>query len=88
VKKNIKKYFILMAGAILLYSSLMILIRLKITELGYEFEETKAYERALREEQLVLRADLANRLSVRGLKKRWEAKGFAEPEPKQIVVIP
>jgi hypothetical protein len=75
-------------GSIFLYSALMILIRLKITELGYAFEEVKSYERALREEQVNLRAELAGRLSVRGLRDRWVARGFAEPEPRQIVVIP
>lgn len=83
-----KKFIILFAGSLLLYSTLMIVIRLKITELGYEFEEVKGYERALREEQLVLRADLARKLSVQHLKDRWKERGYDEPEPKQIVVIP
>ncbi|MDB5037995.1 MAG: hypothetical protein JWQ35_1523 [Bacteriovoracaceae bacterium] len=86
--KSYKRVIVLCVGAVFLYSALMIIIRLRITELGYEFEEAKAYERELREEQLKLRVDLADLVSEKRIKSRISVKGFAEPEPKQIVVIP
>lgn len=70
--------------AALFYSALMIVIRLKIMETAYQFEEAKAEERSLREEQQRLRVKISERLAPGRLK----AVGFQEPEPSQIVLIP
>lgn len=68
----------------MLYSAAMIVLRLRMTEMGYQFEELKSYERILKEEQLRLRAELARKLSPQQLR----LQGFAEPEARQVVVIP
>lgn len=75
---------VMLLAGILLYSSAMMVIRLKMTEMAYTFEELKSYERSLREEQVRLRAEVSQRLSPAQLK----LKGFSEPMPKQVVVIP
>jgi hypothetical protein len=59
-----------------------------MTELGYEFEESKALERSLREEQVRLQAEISQRLSQSQFKKEWKALGYGEPEPRQVIVIP
>ena len=73
-----------MAAGFVLFSACMIVIRLRMTELGYRFEELKAYERTLKEEQLSLRAKIGERLAPQKLK----LSGFTEPLPKQVVRIP
>jgi hypothetical protein len=85
MKKQIYKWWALsiLAGFIF-YSAAMIVLRLRMTEMGYQFEELKTYERSLKEEQLRLRANLAKKLSPQQLR----LQGFAEPESRQVVAIP
>lgn len=71
-------------GGFVLYSASMVVLRLRMTELGYQFEELKTYERSLKEEQLRLRAELARKLSPQQLR----LQGFSEPEARQVMVIP
>ncbi len=88
--KNKSGRFIVLSflGGVFLYSVLTIIVRLRYTELGYQFEEAKSYERALEEEQVKLRSELSTRLSRSDLRSLKEFKDFKEPEPHQITVIP
>lgn len=83
MKSDSLKWTASILGAFILYSSAMIILRLRMTEMGYEFEDQNK-ERSLKEEQLRLRADLAKMLSPTSLR----LKGFAEPEASQVVAIP
>lgn len=78
------RILLMIVGAVLLYGTSMIVVRLRMTELAYEFERLKNEERALREEQVRLRARLAEKLSPMRLK----LDGFTEPSPEQVVKIP
>jgi len=69
---------------VVIYGLSMIVIRLHITQMAYAFDEMKAYERSLKEEQLRLRASLARSLSPENL----HAKDYQEPNPGQVVKIP
>jgi hypothetical protein len=62
----------------------MLVIRLHMTQLAYEFEDLKNYERSLKEEQLRLRLRIAEALSP----NQAHSKEFQEPRPDQVVVIP
>ncbi len=80
----IRKIATILFFGFLFYAVGMMVIRLRITQLAYEYEELKKYERNAHEEQLRLRATLAKRLSP--VHKNF--KDFREPEPNQIVMIP
>ena len=80
----LKQLGLILLIATLIYSGSLIIIRLKMTQKGYAFEQLKEYERALKEEQLRLKAKLAGALSP----ARFKVEGFKEPEPHQIIRIP
>ena len=84
IKGRFKWIALSILGGFILYSASMIILRLRMTEMGYQFEELKTAERGLKEEQLRLRAELARKLSPQVLK----LQGFSEPEAKQVVIIP
>ncbi len=71
-------------GGFVLFSAGMIVIRLKMTELAYDFESIKNEERRLHEEQVKLKAALSEKLSP----AKWKSDGFREPEPEQVIAIP
>lgn len=81
-------WFFTLLGGFLLYTALMMIVRLKVTELGYEFEEAKILERSLREEQVRLQAEISRYLSQTQRRKVWKDLGYRDPEPQQMVVIP
>ena len=85
---GIKWYLFTLIGCGLLFVTAMMGIRLKMTELGYEFEEAKSLERSLKEEQVRLQAEISRKLSQSEFKKEWRSQGFGEPEPKQVIIIP
>ena len=62
----------------------MLVIRLHMTQLAYTFEESKEYERSLKEEQRRLKASLAQELSLENLGRL----DFLEPEAEKVVFIP
>lgn len=62
----------------------MLVIRLHMTQLAYEFEDLKSYERSLKEEQLRLRSKIAEHLSP----NQAYSKDYVEPRPDQVVLIP
>lgn len=78
--------FIFTGAAI--YAVLMIVIRLKMTALGYDFEEAKSTERNLREEQGVLRAVISQKMGAVQFKQKGRLEGFQEPSPGQVIIIP
>jgi hypothetical protein len=82
--KNLKGIVLILFSGFLLYCGAMIVVRLSITQMAYQFEELKNYERSLKEEQLRLRASVSRKLSPQA----WKLKGFTEPAPHQVVVIP
>ena len=84
MKRSVKIIGVMVLGAVLIYSASLILIRLRMTAMAYKFEELKERERAMEEEQLKLKALLAEKLSPAKL----ILEGYSEPEPDQIVVIP
>lgn len=61
-----------------------LVVRLHVTQLAYEFDALKSYERSLQEEQLRLRAELAEDLSP----SKLSHPEFIEPEPSQVVRLP
>lgn len=67
-----------------LYGLGMLFVRLHMTQMAYQFDEKKDYERSLMEEQMRLRLDLNRSLSPVQLKDL----DFVEPEPEQVVMIP
>lgn len=85
---SFKWYFFFILGGGLFFATAMMAIRIRITELGYEFEDAKVLERSLREEQVRLQAEISRRLSQSQFKKEWKALGYGEPEPRQVIVIP
>ena len=82
---GMKKIIIVSAGLfICLYVVMAIVIRLHITQLAYQFQDLKAYERSLKEEQVRLKSELAKILAL-------EAKSQASyqiPNPIQVVRVP
>lgn len=82
---GMKKIIIVSAGVfICLYVVMAIVIRLHITQLAYQFQDLKAYERSLKEEQVRLKSELAKILAL-------EAKSQASyqiPNPIQVVRVP
>jgi len=82
---NLSKFILvtLLAGLVF-YSVGMIIVRIKMTETAYEFEDHKSNQRALEEEQVRLKMKISERLSVSKLK----LKDFSEPTPEQIIEIP
>ena len=89
VSSDLKKTIVILFSGFLLYCGAMIIVRLSITQMAYQFEELKNYERSLKEEQLRLRAVVSKKMApaVSELKS-WKEKGFAEPNHHQVVVIP
>ena len=85
---GLRLIFFTLLGGFLLYTTLMMIIRLQVTELGYEFEEAKIFERNLREEQVRLQAEISRNLSQTQRRKMWRDLGYRDPEPQQMVVIP
>jgi len=73
-----------LVGSVLLYSIAMIVIRLHMTQMAYQFDQVKEYERSLQEEQLRLRARLAEALSPHHL----DLFGLQTPQPSQLRRIP
>ena len=71
-------------GGLLLYSLGMIIVRIKMTETAYQFEEYKSAQRALQEEQIRLKVKISERLAV----SRLKLKDFSEPSPDQVREIP
>lgn len=69
---------------IIAYGFLAIVIRLHMTQQAYQFHELKAYERSLKEEELRLRAKLAEALSP----SRLKLEDYIAPQPEQVVRIP
>ncbi|MBN8555326.1 MAG: hypothetical protein J0L93_07775 [Deltaproteobacteria bacterium] len=89
VSTDLKKIVVILFSGFLLYCGAMIVIRLSITQMAYQFEELKNYERSLKEEQLRLRAGVSKKISPALSELRsWKEKGFAEPAHNQVVVIP
>ena len=84
MNKNFKFIGFSILVGVIVYSTAMIVIRLQMTNMAYEFEEMKGYERSMKEEQRRLRARLAKELSPENIK----VEGFSEPRPEQVVVIP
>jgi len=64
----------------------MLVIRLHMTQLAYQFYELKSYERSLKEENLRLKAELAGYLSPNFSEKGFE--GWKQPEPHELRLIP
>lgn len=64
-----------------LYGLIMMVVRLHLTQLAYHFDELKAYERSLKEEQLRLRAQISEALSP----DRLKIEGFQEPQVSQVL---
>lgn len=82
--RGLKRFFVFIAAGMILYATGMIVVRLKMTETAYQFEEAKTYERSLREEQQRLRAKISFELPS----LTTNLKDFQEPDPRQIVRIP
>lgn len=69
---------------LLFYGLSMLVIRLHTTQMAYQFHELKTYERSLKEENLRLKAELAEFLSPNANKdEAWKL-----PEPSEMVRIP
>lgn len=88
MKRGLKLSVLIGLGGVLLYCLAMIVVRLRITELAYEFDDAKNDERALKEEQVRLRAEIGKLLTSNDFRRQMKAQGFAEPEPNQIQRIP
>ncbi|TVQ79537.1 MAG: hypothetical protein EA369_04410 [Bradymonadales bacterium] len=69
---------------VLLYGLITLGIRLHMTQLAYQFFDLKSYERSLKEENLRLKAELAEALSP---KASWKS-GWKVPEPSQLRRLP
>lgn len=82
--RGLKRLFVFISAGLILYATGMIVVRLKMTETAYQFEEAKSYERSLKEEQQRLRARISTSEHPLSLK----LKDFQEPHPQQIVRIP
>jgi hypothetical protein len=67
-----------------LYVVLSIVVRLHITQMAYRFQDLKAYERSLKEEQVRLKAELAKTFAV----EKLSLSSYQLPDPTQIVRIP
>ena len=85
---GVRSIFLLMAASILIYVTTMMIVRLEITSMAYDFDQVKTNERALREEQLRLQAEISRALADSRQRKIWRDQGFEEPSPKQVVIIP
>ena len=83
-----KAVFGLLGGTFLLYVTTMMVVRLEMTSLAYDFDDVKNNERALREEQLRLQAMISRKLSDSQQRKIWREQGYEEPSPTQVVIIP
>jgi len=79
-----KGLLVLIIGAFIFFGLATLVIRLHVTRLAYEFESLKRYHRSLKEEQLRLRADLAEKLSINQI----QSTEFHEPQPDQVVRLP
>jgi len=79
-----KSFLLASLVSVLFFSLSMIAIRLHLTQLAYSFDDMKEYERSLKEEQLRMRAQLAEKLSPHHL----YLDGFQEPKSDQVRVIP
>ncbi len=66
----------------------MMVIRLEITSLAYQFEQVKTAEREAREEQLRLQAEISKRLADASFRGFWKERGYDEPSPDQVVIVP
>jgi len=84
MNKPIKIIGALILSALIIYSATMIVVRLKMTAMAYEFDELKASERSMKEEQARLRALISEKLSP----DKMFLEDFSEPNPEQVVVIP
>lgn len=82
--RGLKRVFIFLGVGFIFYGAGMIIIRLKMTETAYQFEEAKSYERTLREEQQRLRL----KISESSGPDRMRLKNFQEPHPSQVTRIP
>lgn len=68
----------------LLYGLSMLVIRLHTTQMAYQFYELKTYERSLKEENLRLKAELAEFLGP----DKDKDQAWKLPEPAEMVRIP
>lgn len=74
----------LIAGTLVLWGLAGLVIRLHLTQLAYEFEVLKRYHRSLKEEEIRLRAKVAEELSLSQIK----SDVYREPTPDQVVRMP
>ncbi len=81
---HFKSVCILAFVAFLFWGLASLVIRLHLTQMAYEFDTMKRYQRSLKEEELRLRAELAERLSISHI----HSPQFREPEPDQVVRLP
>jgi hypothetical protein len=79
-----KQIFILLLFTFVLWGLSGLVIRLHLTHLAYEFEGLKRYHRSLKEEEIRLRAKLAEELSI----SQIQSEIYREPEPSQVVRMP
>ncbi len=79
-----KGLLVLFLASFIFWGLATLVIRLHVTRLAYEFESLKRYHRSLKEEQLRLRADLAEKLSINQI----QSSEFHEPQPDQVVRLP
>lgn len=82
---RMKKIVLISAGVfVCLYVVMAIVIRLHITQLAYQFQDLKAYERSLKEEQVRLKSELAKVLAL----EVKSQSSYRIPEPHQVIRIP
>jgi len=84
IKRRQRGLWILFLASFIVWGLATLVIRLHVTRLAYEFESLKRYHRSLKEEQLRLRADLAEKLSINQI----QSSEFHEPQPDQVVRLP
>jgi hypothetical protein len=74
----------LTAATLVLWGLAGLVIRLHLTQRAYEFEVLKKYHRSLKEEEIRLRAKVAEELSLSQIK----SDVYREPTPDQVVRMP
>lgn len=79
-----KRIAILAIAALAIWGLGMLAVRLHLTQLAYEFESLKRYERSLKEEEIRLRALLAEKFSL----DRLQSDDLVSPQPDQVVRLP